>query len=63
MFRHPLNPRPLPQSARPASAARSAIGDELMSLCLKAQFQAMIERTSAPDCGCLEHYEFDREDA
>ncbi|UYV38463.1 hypothetical protein N4R57_05155 [Rhodobacteraceae bacterium D3-12] len=58
MFRHPLNPRPLSRATKErATPARSAMSDELMSLCLKAQFQALIERTAAPDCGCLAHYD------
>lgn len=61
MFRHPLNPRPLPLSPRRATPARSAMSDELMSLCLKAQFDALVARTSAPDCGCLAPYTLQRE--
>lgn len=49
MFRHPLNPRPLP-SRRSTNAQHS---DELLALCLAAQLDALAQGRPAPDCGCV----------
>jgi hypothetical protein len=50
MVRHPLTPRPLPRGTHP----RPERSDEVLTLCRAAQLQALIKRTSAPGCGCLD---------